>query len=117
MESITVEALVAAIGVILALCGAVVTIGKAADTIKGWKKPQRDAEDAFSAALKRHGERLDRGERRMDKHEDELADVKEGQRALCTGVKALLEHAVHNGNTDEMQTASANIDKWLINRH
>lgn len=117
MNGVDVNGLYNAFIVFLALCGAVVTVGKAVDAIKAWKKPAQDSNDAFSSALKRHGEQLDRDKRRLDTHDTELEDMREGQRALCAGVKALLEHALHNGNSDEMKNASADIDKWLISRH
>lgn len=117
MNGVDVNGLYNAFIIFLALCGAVATIGKAVDTIKAWKKPHKDADDAFSAALKRHGDQLDRDKRRLDNHDMELDDIRDGQRALCAGVKALLEHALHNGNSDEMKEASAGIDKWLISRH
>ena len=36
--------------------------------------------------------------------------------ASCAGVQALLEHELHNGNADEMQLASKEINTWLRER-
>lgn len=60
--------------------------------------------------------RIEALERVGDAHERELKDLHTGQTELCRGVQALLEHALHNGNNDEMQAASASIGKWLRNR-
>ncbi len=60
--------------------------------------------------------RIEALERVGDAHEHELKDLHAGQTELCRGVQALLEHALHNGNADEMQAASASIGKWLRNR-
>lgn len=60
--------------------------------------------------------RIEALERESDAHERELDDLHTGQTELCRGVQALLEHALHNGNADEMQAASASIGKWLRNR-
>lgn len=60
--------------------------------------------------------RIEALERVGDAHAHELDDLHAGQTELCRGVQALLEHALHNGNTDEMQAASASIGKWLRNR-
>lgn len=60
--------------------------------------------------------RIEALERGVDAHARELVDLHAGQTELCRGVQALLEHALHNGNADEMQAASASIGKWLRNR-
>lgn len=60
--------------------------------------------------------RIEALERVGDAHARELVDLHAGQTELCRGVQALLEHALHNGNNDEMQAASASIGKWLRNR-
>lgn len=61
-------------------------------------------------------ERIGALERGVDAHARELEDLHTGQTELCRGVQALLEHALHNGNNDEMQAASASIGKWLRDR-
>lgn len=55
-------------------------------------------------------------ERDLATHSDELQDLHQGQTELCRGVQALLDHALHNGNGEEMQAASTSIGKWLRNR-
>jgi len=61
-------------------------------------------------------ERIGALERDLELHSGELRDLHQGQTELCRGVQALLEHAIHNGNTDKMEAASESIDKWLRNR-
>lgn len=61
-------------------------------------------------------ERITALERDIEMHSDELKDLHQGQTELCRGVQALLEHALHNGNGEEMQAASTSIGKWLRNR-
>ena len=39
-----------------------------------------------------------------------------GLMVICAGVQALLEHELHNGNTDEMHQASSEISGWLRQR-
>ena len=55
-------------------------------------------------------------ERRLSMHQRDLEDLHKGQSVVCRGVQALLDHALHNGNTDEMQAASDGIGKWLRTR-
>jgi septal ring factor EnvC (AmiA/AmiB activator) len=61
-------------------------------------------------------ERITALEHDIEHHGDELRDLHHGQTEICRGVQALLEHALHNGNTDEMEAASQAIGKWLRTR-
>lgn len=117
MENITFDALQTAVLVLLALCGAIVTIGKAVETIKKWRNPQMQKDNAQTADIKKCMEKLDNDKRRLDKHARDIEDLREGQKYLCMGVQALLGHELHNGNTDEMKAASDGIKSWLVNRN
>lgn len=61
-------------------------------------------------------ERITALERDVEGYGAEMRDVHQGQTELCRGVQALLDHAIHNGNTDELQASSTSIGKWLRNR-
>lgn len=39
--------------------------------------------------------------------------LEKGQRVNCAALRALLEHALHNGNASEMKAASDNLFKYL----
>lgn len=39
-----------------------------------------------------------------------------GQKVLCRGVLALLNHELHNGNNDEMEKAQQGINNYLIEK-
>ena len=39
-----------------------------------------------------------------------------GQKAQCRGILALLNHELHNGNSDEMEDAKKAMDTYLINK-
>lgn len=39
-----------------------------------------------------------------------------GQKAQCRGILALLNHELHNGNSDEMEAAKKGMDNYLIER-
>lgn len=84
--------------VFLAVCGAVTTIGKAVEVIRNWCRP--------GASVKH----------KVDKHEKQLADLKDGQKVCCKALIALLGHELHNGNADEMLNASQELNDYLVNR-
>lgn len=117
MEAFDVTDIYNALLVFIAVCVAIAAIGKAYSTIKDFRKPQQQASDILNSTLTQYKEFFAADKRRLDKHEAELEDLREGQKVLCVGIKALLEHELHNGNSTEMQEASSSIDTWLINRH
>lgn len=68
-------------------------------------------------------EMLANDKRRLDAHEEAINSIRgkqrsleEGQRAVCAGVMALLEHELHNGNSEQMEKASEDINTYLLNK-
>lgn len=95
----------------------VVLVSSAVEALKKlFKKQPNDNANAFKKHCEDSEERFKRGERHIAENNDHIADLKEGQRVLCVAVMALLNHDLHNGNADEMQDASASLNRYLINR-
>lgn len=116
MENVTAAQIATAIIVILAICGAIKVIGSAIDVIRGWKKPRADSDEAVKSRLDSHDKFFAADKRRLDELDSELADQREGQKVLCKGVQALLDHELHNGNADDMADASKGINNWLLEK-
>ena len=95
--------------VLFAALGGIVTIDKAARVIGGWFRP---ADDLFA----KHGKMLATDKERLDRHEHEIGDLRGGQRVLCMGVQALLEHELLGGNAEQMKRAAEDLKKYLVNR-
>ena len=104
MSGLSPDQLMNAVVVVLAVLAAIVAIDKFIDVIKKWKAPEKSINDKLSA-----------DKRELEQHEKEIKALKDGQRALCTGVMALLDHQLHNGNADQMEDAKKDIDKYLKN--
>lgn len=102
--------------VLLAICGAITTIGKALEVVNSWRKPGKAAKEATEETLQAFEKRFEKGERRMGRIEADLDDFHDGQFHMCMCIKALIGHELHNGNTQEMLDASSNMDKWLAKR-
>ena len=94
---------------VLALVGVVATVGGIVNLIRGWVKPVKDRETSVDHMLATDKARL-------DAHEKEIAELRDGQKVLCGGLQALLEHELHNGNANEMQEASKALNDWLLNK-
>lgn len=112
MEWLTWQNLLAAVAVVVGVCGLINLIGTTADRLRKWRKPQQDV----AARMADIDQKLDRDKRRLDAHERQMDDQHTGMMAICAGVQALLEHELHNGNADEMHKASAEISDWLRSR-
>ncbi len=80
------------------------------------KKHREQPTVTLEERVKAHDRMLDNDKRRLDEMERKQADMQLGQMANCRGVRALLDHELHNGNADEMQEASKEIEKWLCKR-
>ena len=109
MDNFTPDDIYKALLVILAICAALITVGKAIDVVKGWRKPSLETTKSVE-------EKLAADKRMLDRHEEELCDLRKAQTLILQGTNALLEHAIHNGNTDEMVAAQKAITHYLIER-
>lgn len=113
MENVTFDALKTAVVVLVAICGVIATVGKAADVVRAVIRRKAQKDEKQSAEIGENGKKLDKDKKRLDEHERAIEGLKCGQVHLCEGVQALLDHALHNGNSAQMQKASDNLDEWL----
>lgn len=102
--------ILAAIAVFLFLCGAIYAIGKARDTIKGWKKPKDDLREL----VEDHTDRLERGNERFNRQDAMIGQLQEGQRVTCEGVQALLTSAVYGDNESGLKKALDSLNTYLV---
>ena len=88
--------------------------------VKMWKdlfgKPKEDENKAYEKHLKDSEDRFREGEKHIQENRDNIRDLKEGLRVSCIANMALLNHAIHNGNTAEMEKASSELNNYLISR-
>lgn len=91
-------------------------VGSAVKTYREMRKPKEAKEKTLAERLGEHERFLASDKRRLEDHDKDIGDLREGVRKTCTGVKALLNHQLHDGNTDEMERAASELDAWLINR-
>lgn len=105
MGTITPEQILSAISVILILLAAIITIDKAIDIVKKWRA-------SGTEAMKR----LDDDQRELTKHARSIKELQSCNHVLCSGILALLDHELHNGNSDQMQAARDDIMNFLQNK-
>ena len=93
------------ITVLLAIGGAIITIGGAATYISKATKPARDLVQRVNAQDKK----LDNDNRRLN-------DLEKGDRAQCKALLAMLDHTITGNSVDKIKLARDDLNKYLIER-
>jgi len=83
-----------------------VLFGQVVTTIRNLRKPKEKQEENLTVHQSECNTRFETGERMIAQHERDIRDLKDGQRVQCVALHALLEHALHNGNKEDMERAS-----------
>ena len=103
------------VGGILALAGAVSTIGSAVEKIVKVVKAAKAPEQQQNAEIEEIKSRLDKVEKKLDNDKIQIADAKECNHVLTKGMLALLEHGINGNNIDQMRDAKNGVEAYLIN--
>ena len=104
-ENMTMEGLMLTVGIILAAMNLYNVFATARKNAREEKKQQAEPTVTLEGDVTGINKKLSMDKLRLDEHEKRLADLRNGLMASCAGVQALLEHELHNGNADAMQTA------------
>lgn len=112
MENLT-PALI--IGGILALAGAISTIGTAVEKIVKVVRAAKAPAQQQNAEIEEIKDRLDKVERKLENDKEQIADAKECNHVLTKGMLALLEHGINGNNIDQMRDAKNGVEAYLIN--
>lgn len=103
------------IGGILALSGAVSTIGGAVEKIAKAVRVAKAPEQMQNAEIDELKKRLDKVEVWLANDKKQIADAKECNHVLTKGMLALLEHGINGNNIDQMRDAKNGVEAYLIN--
>lgn len=103
------------IGGILALAGAVSTIGGAIEKIAKAVRVAKAPEQAQNAEIKDIKDRLDKIESKLENDKKQIDDAKQCNHVLTKGMLALLEHGINGNNIDQMRDAKNGVEAYLIN--
>jgi hypothetical protein len=114
LEQITFDGLKNTLLVVLAIAVAIYTLGKAIDTIRGWRKPKTDAEAGTNKTLADHQKMLDADKRRLDAHDEQISETRDMSRAMCQALNALLMHEITGNSAEKLRAAKDGIDAYLI---
>ena len=109
------EIITLVIGGILALAGAVSTIGGAVEKIVKVVRAAKAPEQHQNAEIKDIKDRLDKIESKLENDKKQIADAKECNHVLTKGMLALLEHGINGNNIEQMRDAKQGVEAYLIN--
>lgn len=97
------------IAIILFVCAAIYSIGKAMETLRGWRKPQTD----IKKTVEEHEKRLCSGNERFERQDNMIGALQEGQRVTCIGLQALLNSALYGNNVTGIENAQSELNGYL----
>ena len=103
------------IGGILALSGAVSTVGGAMEKIIKAVRAVKAPEQAQNTKIEDIESRLDKIEAKLENDKKQINDAKECNHVLTKGMLALLEHGINGNNIDQMRDAKNGVEAYLIN--
>ena len=102
--------------VLVAIMGLFVLVGNVIKTFRDLRKPTDDMREDLNLEVKELKRQIDRVEQTVSDHSIEIDDIRHTNRIQCQAVRALLNHAVHDGNTDEMLRAAGALDDYLTGK-
>lgn len=109
------EIITLTIGGILALAGAISTIGGAVEKIVKVVRAAKAPEQQQNAEIDDIKLRLEKVEAKLENDNVQIADIREGNHVLTKGMLALLEHGINGNNIDQMRDARNGVEQYLIN--
>ena len=60
--------------------------------------------------------RLDEHTRILGTHQDQLANIEQGNKVLCRGILALLSHEINGNSDDKLKASQQEITNYLIDK-
>lgn len=93
--------------VLLAICGAITTLGGVINLFLNWHKQSR---------ITRHDEALKNHEIRIKDLEEKTRDQDGFIKVLCNSILALVSHEISGNSTEKLMDAQKELQDFLINR-
>ena len=93
--------------VLLAICGAITTLGGVINLFLNWHKQSR---------ITRHDEELKNHEIRIKDLEEKTKDQDGFIKVLCNSILALVSHEINGNSTEKLKDAQKELQDFLINR-
>lgn len=102
--------------VLVAIMGFFLLVGNVIKMLREIIKPHNDKNDEMKTEIKEVKNKMNHIEQAMNSHNGEIEDLRQMSRIQCQAIRALLNHAIHDGNTDEMIRTSNALDDYLTDK-
>lgn len=102
--------------VLLFLCAGAalfLLVCKVIGAVRELRRPAEDQQGAHEARERECDRKFANDNRILLRHDREIETLREGMQVLCEGQLAIVEHALHNGNADQLKEACSNLNKYL----
>lgn len=97
--------IVTTINCFLYICGALATIWGAYKVIKEAKKPS----DELKEVVRKHEEAI-------KKDENEIAEIKEGNKVICKSIMTMINHELSGNDITNMRNMRDELQNYLIDK-
>ena len=113
--------------VVLAVCGAIITVSGAIAVIVNFvhkaKEPnkiQNERIDKLEEAVETINDRLDRGDRHFISDDERMSslehEVKKTNKVIIESLQALTSHAIDGNNIEQLKQSEKTLNNYLINK-
>jgi len=102
--------------VVLAIASAIVLVASAVEKIAKVAKAAKAPCNRQDERLANIEGRLDTVERKLDKDDNRLRDIKKGDHAMQRALLALLDHGIDGNNIKQMKDAKDELNDYLIEK-
>lgn len=111
------------IALVLAICGAIVTISaaigviaKAIDKARAPEKEQNERLDAHEKRLNAHDEIIERFKEYFDNDDRRFKEIEKSNKITQSALLALLKHSINGNDTESLKEARKNLEEYLIEK-
>ena len=116
MEKLTSQDMFAWVMVTLVILQSFSTVYTARKNARALREEKNAPMVSLEKRLTKVEAHLDNDYLRFEHTERDLLNFKSGLQVICHGVLALLNHELHDGNSDEIQAALKGLNEWMLGR-
>ena len=111
------------IALILAVCGAIVTISaaigviaKALDKARAPEKEQNERLDAHEKRLNAHDEIIEKFKEYFDNDDRRFKEIEKSNKVTQSALLAILKYILNGNDTESLKKAEENLESYLIDK-
>lgn len=104
------------IGMILSICGAIITVSACITVFVNWHNKSKEPEITQNERIAVLEKKAERFEQLFDNDNKRLIELEKGNRVMQQSMLALLSHALNGNDIDSLKKAKTNLENYLIGK-